>query len=102
MARGNPILPHWVPSRDRRRIDDDELAAPSVEVARETAALARELGCYAAAYRRGAPDVLRGLCFFYRAARLTPSQLQRLRRSERRLRGIVVVAYQSAICAMTN
>jgi len=83
-----------VPTRDRRRIDDDELAAPSVEVARELAALARELGCHAAAYRRGAPDVARGLCFFYRAALLTPSQLHRLHRSERRLPDVVFVAYR--------
>jgi len=79
---------------DRRRIDQDELADPSVEVTRELAALARELGCYAAAYRRCAPDVARGLCFFYRAARLNPSQLQRLRRSERRMPDVVFVAYR--------
>jgi hypothetical protein len=66
----------------------------SVEVARELAALASELGCYTAAYRRGAPDVDRGLCFFYRAARLTPSQLHRLHASERRLPDIVFVVYR--------
>jgi len=93
VAKGHPVLPPWVPLPDRRRIDHDELAGPSVVVAQALAALARELGCYTAAYRRGAPDVARGLCFFYRAARLNPSQLHRLRRSERRLPGINFVAY---------
>ena len=89
-----PLLPRWVPRCDRRRIDDDELAGASTELARELDALARELGCYTAAYRRGAPDVPRGLCFFYRAARLTQSQLNRLHASERRLGDVVFVAYQ--------
>jgi len=94
MTNRKSIPPKWVPASFRRRIDASELAAPRAKIAQELAALSRELGCYAAAYRRGAPDVARGLCFFYRAARLTPSQLHRLHASERRLPDVVFVAYQ--------
>jgi diketogulonate reductase-like aldo/keto reductase len=85
------LLPPWIPSRET--LDLSELAELNPELARTRRQLEADLGCHVAAYRDGAAGRPGGLCDLYESARLSESQLRRLREAEQLVGSSVFVAY---------
>ena len=85
------LVPPWIAPEDRPDLSELAEFSPGLAVLR--AQLETHLGCHVAAYRRGARARLMGLCDLYESARLSESQLKRLREAEESVQGAVFVAY---------
>jgi hypothetical protein len=96
-ARSSPAVPPWVPTEMLAMLDLSELAPGDVKVREECFRLGALLGAHVAAYDRGAEGRPRGLCSYYRASDLTPTQVNELRLAELIFPEVAFVAYRSPL-----
>jgi hypothetical protein len=92
-----PVVPSWVPVEVLAVVDLSELAPESPGLYEECVRLGALLGANVAAYRRDACGQPEGLCSFYRAMNLTPTQLTELACAEVKFSDVAFVAYQSPL-----
>jgi hypothetical protein len=96
-ALQSAAVPPWVPTEMRTQLDLSELAAADPLLHQECARLGALLGANVAAYRRGAEGRPGGLCSYYRAMDLIPTQVSELAGAELRFPEVLFVAYRSPL-----
>jgi hypothetical protein len=96
-AAQRPLVPPWLFGDLAAAIDRSELAADGADARRELARLEAETGHHIAAYREGAAPRENALCRFLEPAPVGREDLERLRAAERRVPGVVFVAYRRPV-----
>jgi hypothetical protein len=87
-------VPRWVRRNVAQDLDLAELIPVTSELRRYCRSLECTLGVHIAAYRAGAIGRPTGLCTVYETASLGRSDLDRIRATEARHPGVVLVAYR--------
>jgi hypothetical protein len=92
----SPLVPAWLPQDLASVIDLTELALDEPGTRRELARLESETGHHIAAYREGAARRENALCSFLMAADVSGA-VDRIRAAERRVPGVLFVAYRRPV-----